>query len=74
MQVKFRNIGPWTIKAFNALLNHGTNRRPARHYLDDPNTRYLLITNADATGVARNLLVQAWNSGRRNRKFVNACH
>ena len=54
MQVKLRNSGPWTIKAFNALLKHGTTRKPARHHLDDPETRYLLITNADATGVARN--------------------
>ncbi|MDH2346770.1 hypothetical protein [Bradyrhizobium sp. SSUT77] len=35
----------------------GTTRRPGKHHLDDPGTRYLLITNADATGVARDLLV-----------------
>jgi hypothetical protein len=39
------------------LLKHGTTRRPAKHHLDDPGTRYLLITNADATRVARGLLV-----------------
>ena len=57
IQVKLRNSGPWTIKAFKALLIHGTTRKPAKHHLNDPHKRYLLITNADATGVARNLLV-----------------
>ena len=58
MQVKLRNSGPWSITDFNALLKHGTTRQPARYHLDDPGTRYLLITNADTTGVARNLLVR----------------
>lgn len=57
VQVKLRNTGPWSIAAFDALLKHGKKRRPARHHLDDPSTRYLLVTNADATGVARDLLV-----------------
>ena len=57
VQVKLRNDGPWSITAFNALLKHGTTRKQARYHLGDPDTRYLLITNADATGVARNLLV-----------------
>ena len=57
VQVKLRNSGPWSITDFKALLKHGTNRQPARYLLDDPGTRYLLITNADANGVARNLLV-----------------
>ena len=58
MQVKLRDSGPWSIKDFDALLKHGTARQPARYHLDDPGTRYLLITNADTTGVARNLLVR----------------
>ena len=57
VQVKLRNTGPWSEAEFDALLKHGKMRRPARHHLDDPDSRYLLITNADATGVARNLLV-----------------
>ena len=57
VQVKLRNSGPWTIADFNALLKHGTDRQPARFHLDDPDTRYLLITNADTSGKARNLLV-----------------
>ena len=57
VQVKLRNSGPWSIKDFEALLKHGTTRQPARYHLDDPGTRYLLITNADAKGVARSLLV-----------------
>lgn len=58
VQVKLRNSGPWKVADFNALLKHGATRRPARFHLDDPDTRYLLITNADATENARNLLVQ----------------
>ena len=57
VQVKLRYSGPWTIADFNALLKHGATRRPARFHLDAPDTRYLLITNADTTGKARNLLV-----------------
>ena len=57
VQVKLRNSGPWTIGDFNALLKHGTTRQPAKFHLDDPGTRYLLITNADTNGKARNLLV-----------------
>ena len=57
VQVKLRNSGPWSMVDFKALLKHGTTRQPARNLLVDPGTRYLLITNADTTGVARNLLV-----------------
>ena len=67
VQVKLCNSGPWSIKGFEALLKHGTNRQPARCHLDDPGTRYLLITNADASGVARNLLVRGleeWPEGK----------
>ncbi|HEY2346382.1 MAG TPA: hypothetical protein VGH80_10925 [Xanthomonadaceae bacterium] len=58
VQVKLRNSGPWSIADFKTLLEHGTKRRPAKHHLDDPGTRYLLITSADATGEVRDLLVQ----------------
>ena len=57
VQVKLRNRGPWSITDFNALLGHGKARQPARCHLYDSGTRYLLITNADAKGEARNLLV-----------------
>lgn len=57
VQIKLRNTGPWSIAGFNALLRHGKKRRPARHHLDDSGTRYLLVTNADTTGVARDLMV-----------------
>jgi lysophospholipase L1-like esterase len=49
------------------LLKQGTARRPAKYHLDDPGTRYLLITNADATGMARDLLVRGleeWPEGQ----------
>ena len=58
VQVKLRNGEPWSINDFKALLEHGTKRPPAKCHLDDPGTRYLLITNADAKGKARKLLVR----------------
>lgn len=57
IQVKRRSGEPWSIEDFRALLKHGKTRRPALHHLDDPETRYLLVTSADAKGVARDLLV-----------------
>ncbi len=48
VQVKLRNSGRRSITDFEALLKRGTTRRPAKHHLNDPGTRYLLITNADA--------------------------
>lgn len=57
IQVKLRRTGPWTVSAVKALLNHGERRKPARLHLDDPDTRFLVVTNADATGEARGLLV-----------------
>lgn len=57
VQVKFRSGEPWSIQDFDNLLNHGEERTPAKHHLDDPDTRYLLVTNADAKGAARKLLV-----------------
>jgi hypothetical protein len=69
VQVKLRNSGPWSISDFDALLKHGTTRRPAKHHLDDPGTRYLLITNADATGVARDLLVQGLEEWPEEQSF-----
>ncbi|MEB2027259.1 hypothetical protein VDR74_20660 [Xanthomonas campestris pv. campestris] len=58
MQVKLRGGGPWSIDAFKRLLKHGKRRTPAKDHLVDPDVRYLLVTNADASGVARNLLVR----------------
>ena len=57
VQVKSREGEPWSIEDFKRLLNHGERRTPAKHHLDDLNTHYLLVTNADAKGVARRLLV-----------------
>jgi hypothetical protein len=69
MQVKLRSSGPWSIADFDALLKRGTTRRPAKHHLDDPGTRYLLITNADASGVARDLLVQGLEEWPEEQTF-----
>ncbi|WP_069374882.1 hypothetical protein [Herbaspirillum seropedicae] len=64
VQVKMDNGEPWSIDDLVALLKHGSDkaggRRPALHHLDEPNTRYLLVTNADAKGVLRNLLVEGF--------------
>lgn len=57
VQIKFRRGEPWSIEDLDRLLNHGEKRRPAKHHLDDLDTRFLLVTNADAKGAARNLLV-----------------
>ena len=69
IQVKHHNTGPWSIDDFKALLNHGTARKPARHHLDDADTRYLLITNADTAGVARNLLVHGLEEWPEEQTF-----
>jgi len=69
VQVKLRNSGPWSITDFEALLKRGTTRRPAKHHLDDPGTRYLLITNADASGVARDLLIQGLEEWPEEQTF-----
>ncbi len=58
MQVKLRSGGPWSIDALKRLLKHGKRRIPAKDHLVDPDVRYLLVTNADVSGVARNLLVE----------------
>ncbi|WP_245515282.1 hypothetical protein [Rhizobium deserti] len=64
VQVKMDNGEPWSIEDFEALLKHGSDkkggRRKALHHLDEPNTRYLLVTNADVKGAARGLLVEGF--------------
>lgn len=57
IQVKRRSGEPWSIEDFRALLKHGKARPPAVDLLEHPETRYLLVTSADAKGVARDLLV-----------------
>ncbi len=58
MQVKLRGGDPWSLAAFERLLKHGKRRTPAKDHLVDPDVRYLLVTNADVSGAARNLLVE----------------
>ena len=69
VQVKIRHSGPWSVGDFDALLKHGKTRQPASRHLDDPGTRYLLITNADTTGVARNLLVHGLEEWPEEKNF-----
>ncbi len=58
VQCKLRNTGPWKHTELSALLAHGVRRKSAKERLADPHVRYLLITNADADGVARRLQVK----------------
>jgi hypothetical protein len=66
VQAKMRDTGPWSLKAIEALLLHGKQRRSAAERLKDPRCRYLLVSNADlAAGEARNLIARtlgAWPS------------
>lgn len=57
VQVKYTSGDPWSLTKFQALLKHGKRRKTAAQHLDDTSVHYLLVTNADVTGKARNLLV-----------------
>ncbi|WP_208512893.1 hypothetical protein [Variovorax paradoxus] len=72
VQVKFRSGEPWSIADFEKLLNHGTQRKPAKRHLDDADARYLLVTNADAKGVARQLLVDDFEEFADALEFPNS--
>lgn len=78
VQVKMDNGEPWAIGDFEALLKHGSDkkggRRKALHHLDEPNTRYLLITSADAKGVARGLLVEGFEEVPDKASFPPSLH
>lgn len=78
IQVKFSGGEPWSIGDFTKLLKHGSEktggRRKALHHLDDPATRYLLVTSADAKGVARNLLVEAFEEASDKASFPASLH
>ncbi|OBR79251.1 hypothetical protein A7D35_00040 [Xanthomonas arboricola] len=78
VQVKMDNGEPWSIEDFEALLKHGSEkkggRRNALHHLDEPNTRYLLVTNADAKGVARGLLVEGFEEVSDKASFPPSLH
>jgi hypothetical protein len=78
VQIKMDNGEPWSVKDFEALLTHGSDkksgRRKAQHHLDDPNTRYLLVTNADAKGDARNLLVNGFEDIPDKASFPTSLH
>lgn len=78
VQVKLDNGDPWRVEDLEGLLKHGSDkkggRRKALHHLDDPDTRYLLVTNADATGVARGLLVQGFEELSDKASFPASLH
>ena len=57
VQCKLRNTGPWTIGEIESLLVHGRKRTPPKDLLKDPDVSYLLVTSADLSGDARELLV-----------------
>ncbi len=78
VQVKMDNGEPWSVEDFEALLKHGSEekggRRKALHHLDEPNTRYLLVTNADVKGVARGLLVEGFEDVSDKASFPLSLH
>lgn len=78
VQVKMDNGEPWSIEDFEALLKHGSDkkggRRKAVHHLDEPNTRYLLVTNADVKGAARGLLVEGFEDVSDKSSFPQSLH
>ena len=57
VQCKLRNTGPWTIGGIESLLVHGRKRTPPKDLLKDPDVSYLLVTSADLSRDARELLV-----------------
>lgn len=61
IQAKRRSGQPWDVQAFARLLDHGGKQRiSARQRLQDPNIRYLLVTNAAVTGVADDVHVDGF--------------
>ncbi|MHC2672774.1 hypothetical protein ACVI1J_004937 [Bradyrhizobium diazoefficiens] len=58
IQCKLRSTGPWKHEELTRLLAHGTERKPAKERLLEPDIRYLLVTSADLDGVARKLRVE----------------
>ncbi|MFS2197729.1 hypothetical protein ACCD00_04295 [Pseudomonas sp. Pseusp3] len=78
IQIKMDNGEPWSVEDFEGLLKHGSDkkggRRKALHHLDDPSTRYLLVTNADVKGVARNLLVEGFEEVSDKASFPPSLH
>lgn len=73
IQVKMDSGEPWSVEDFEALLKHGSDktggRQKALHHLDNLDTRYLLVTSADAKGVARNLLVDGFEEAPDKASF-----
>lgn len=69
VQVKLRGGEPWSVEDFISLLEHGKSRVPAKRHLDDPDTHYLLVTNADVKGVARDLLVSGFEESPDPQSF-----
>lgn len=76
VQCKLRNNGPWTIGEIKSLLVRGKQRTPPKDLLKDQDVSYLLVTSADLSGKARNLLVKSatrWQrSGAMPRSLAKA--
>ena len=58
VQAKLRTGDAWTIRGVKALLEHGELRASAAKRLEDPRTRYLLVTSAGLNGGTRALRVR----------------
>lgn len=60
VQCKLRRTGPWKDQVFINLLEHGTRRTSVAERLKKARSRYLLVTNADVDGVARNVIMDTF--------------
>lgn len=69
IQVKRDSGEPWNIGDFEALLNHGEKRKPAKTHLKDTKVHYLLVTNAATKGVAMELEVGGFEETADKDKF-----
>lgn len=58
VQAKRRSGDAWTVRDFQALLEHGKGRPSAKQRLSDPHVRYLLVTTAALNGGTRGLRVR----------------
>ena len=57
VQCKLRNTGAWKVADLSRLLRHGRHRQCAAKRLENPEIRYLLVTNTDVEASAHHLCI-----------------
>lgn len=58
-QIKSRSTGPWKLGSIKRLLLHGKRRPSPLKQLQDPNRKYVIVTDADLEGVTRRLFTRS---------------